>query len=263
MIADKRGIGDFDERIVDLEEKDRLDAALLHIGERAGALERREKSAVTVGTHEDMTGLIENDLALGAHTGPHTLGEEKHIVGIKTEIIVLFEALDRRGVVGLARHHVERNGSAVADRTRENLAGVEIEERRVRYGADLVAALRPVVPETRTLTARDEKRGYAALGKFNFTGGAGLGEFLTLKDRDFRSLALGAVGNFGALAESLPATRDALGIDRRDLLEKRFTLLPVKLLPMFKNMFLRTFSEKFFSLLIIHTDSFRFLKLYR
>ena len=45
VVADERGVRDLDERIVDLEEEHGLYPAPLHVGERAGALERGEEPA--------------------------------------------------------------------------------------------------------------------------------------------------------------------------------------------------------------------------
>ena len=162
MVADERGVRDLDEGIVDLEEEDGLYPAALHVGERSRALQRREKAAVPVGAHEDVAGGVHDDLPVLRHSGPHPLGEEEHVLRVEPEVIVLLEAADRRLVVRLARHHVERNRAAIADGARENLAGMEVEERSARDRPDRVAALRPVVAEARALPARHEKRGDAA-----------------------------------------------------------------------------------------------------
>ena len=190
VIADERGIGDLDERIVHLEEEHRLDAALLHVRERAGLLQRREESAVTVGGHEDVPGLIEDDLTVLRHPRPHALGEEEDVVGVESEVLVLLEALHGRLVIRLRRHHVERNRRAVADRAREDLARVEVEERRAGNRSDRVAALRSVVAEARALSARDQQCRDAPGLQLLLARGNRLLERGALQLGDFRRLAV-------------------------------------------------------------------------
>ena len=106
---------------------------------------------MAVRAHEDVAGRVEDDLAVLGHPRPHALGEEEDVLGVEAEVSVRAEALHRRRVVGLARHHVERDRPAVAARAREDLARVEVEERRAGDGPDLEAPLGTVVAEARAL----------------------------------------------------------------------------------------------------------------
>ena len=207
---------------------------------------------MSVRGHEDVAGGVEDDLAVLRHAGPHALGEEEDVVGIEAEVIVLLEALHGRGVVGLARHHVERDRRAVADRAREDLAGVEVEERSAGDRTDRVAALRAVVAEARTLSARDEERGDLAGLELLLTRGDGLGELLALEDGDLRGLALRAVRHVGAGLEGLLAVGEILGFDRGDLLEERGLLLLAQLLPVGEDVFLSALLEHLLGFSVVH-----------
>ncbi len=212
------------------------------------------KAAVPVGAHEDMSRGVHDDLPVLRHSGPHPLGEEEHVLRVEPEVIVLLEAADRRLVVRLARHHVERDRAAVADRAREDLARVEVEERRARDGPDGVAALRPVVAEARTLPARDEQRGDAAGLQLLLARGDRLGELFALEDRHLRRLALRAVRHLRALRERALAVLDALRIDRRDLLEERGLFGLVQLFPIGEDVLLAAALEPFFRFSVIHVE---------
>jgi len=234
MEADKGGIGDLDHRVVNLEVEERRHAARLHVREAAVGLEGADHAAVPVGAHEHVSGRIEDDLTVRRHARPHALPEEDDIVRVEPEIFVLLEVLHRRIVVRRARHHVERDARRVADGHGKDLAGVEVEERRPRDGADRIGALRAVEAEARALPAGDEQHAHVPGGELPFARRDGLlqGRALELRHlRRRRPALLHRLGRHARTGQHRLAARDLLEVDGLDLREQRLALLRRELLP--------------------------------
>ena len=231
------GVGDVDHRVVDLEEEDLLDAALGHVGQGAGAVERGEGAAVAVGAHEDVPGLVEDDLALGVERRPHPLHEEEDVRAVKPEVVVGLEDGAGGRIVGLGGHDVEGHGRAVGLLQAQQLARVEPEERAVADRPDGVGALGAVVTQAGALAAGDEQRRHLA----------GAEELLALGMIDRLFVTLGGLhgGRFegacgggrlaGILQHGLHAA-DRREVERRDLREQGSLTGRVKLVPKAEHM---------------------------
>ena len=195
---------------------------------------------MSVRRHEDVSRLVEDNLPVLSHAGPHTLGEEEDVVRVESEIVVLLEALDRRLIVRLRGHNIPRDRGAIADRTREDLAGVEVEERSAGDRTDRIAALGSVISETRSLSSGNEQRGNLAGLELLLAGGDGFSELLALQDCDLGGLALGGVGDVGAALKCFGAVLNVPRTDLGDLGEERLTILLAEFLPVGEDVFLST-----------------------
>ena len=162
--AEERGVGDLDERVIDLEIEDRADSGrshLLQARRRAvgpGRGQGGEGAAVAVGAEGEVALVGEQDLARRLVDGRHLpLGEEAD--ALQAEIGVLGEEPGGRLVVLGAGHDVERDRPAVAAAEGEDLLAVDLEEGRARDRADRVGPLRAVEPQPGPLAARDDDDG--------------------------------------------------------------------------------------------------------
>ena len=187
---------------------------------------------MAVWAHEHAAGLVEDDLAVGRHAGPHALAEEDHVLRVQAEVAVVLEVRDRGVVVRLARHHVERDADRVLDGGRENLARMEVEEGRARDGADGVGALGTVEAEARALAARDEQHADMSGREFLLARRDGLLQRRALELGHLRRRGLALLRGRGDFAgENLLATRDFLEVDLLDLRQQGLPLGRGELLP--------------------------------
>ena len=176
-----------------------------------------------------MAGLVENDLAVICHAGPHPLPEERHVLLVQTEETVLAEMGDRSLVVHGARHHIERNACAVAARKGDYLASMEVEERRASQWTYGIRALGAVIAKARSLTSGDKQNTDPSGSQFLFTGRHRTRVRRTLKLRHLRRRRLRRLlrgGRFAAKAslQNRRATRHGLEIYSGDLFQQSLAL---------------------------------------
>ena len=176
---------------------------------------------MAVGAHEDVAGLVEDDLALGVERGPHPLHEEEDVGAVQAEVVVRLEDGAGGRVVGLGGHHVEGDGRAVGLLQAQELARVEPEERAVADRPDGIGALGAVVAQARALAAGDEQGRHLA----------GAEELLALRAVGRLGLALGGLDG-GGLERARGGGRlagvlqhglhppDGREVERRDLREQ-------------------------------------------
>ncbi len=161
--AEEERVDRVDDRVVDLEVADVLDASASHVGERAAAVERPERPAVAVGRERQLVLLAEQHVALVVERRDHPLFEEEHVLGRVAEMAVPLEEGARLGVVHLARHDVPRDHVPGVAGVGAQLLGEDPEERLVRDRRHRKLALGTVVAEPRPLPSRDEERRDLAL----------------------------------------------------------------------------------------------------
>ena len=253
--ADERGVGHVHERVVHLEVEERLHAAFAHVLEAAVRLQGGDHAAVSVGAHEDAAGRLEDDLAVGRHAGPHALLEEDHVRRVEPEVVVLLEVRHGGGVVRGARHHVERDRRLVAEGEREDLARVEVEERRARDRADRVGALRAVEAEARALPARDEQHAHVPGRELLLAGVDGALQRRALQLVHLRGGRLALLrGGRAAAGDHRLAARQLLEVDRLDLREERLALRRGEFLPELQDVSLPVLLQCRLGLFVCHLD---------
>ncbi len=86
-----------------------------HVIESAAARQRRQHSAVTIGTERQMMLRFQQHAAAGDIDCRHsTLAEHVQVLGRQAEPIVFIEIGYRLGMRGRAGHQVKRNPNAIA-----------------------------------------------------------------------------------------------------------------------------------------------------
>ena len=157
MKPHERRVCDIYHRIVDLEEEDLFNPTACHICQRPGAIQSRERSTMSIGTHKDMSGRIKNDLPLRSECRPHPLLEEEDVLTWQTEEVVFLEMRTRGGVIRIGRHDIEGYMRAIRAVKPQNLTRMEPKERTVAHGSNGVRPLRSLIPQARPLPASHEQ----------------------------------------------------------------------------------------------------------
>jgi len=112
--ANEGRISNLNHGIVNLEEEYGCDTTFLHVCQASVLFERRDGSAVAIGAHENMAGLIENDFAVCRQCRPNALLEKDHIFLGHAKIIVFSKVRLRGSIVYIACHDVERDPRVIA-----------------------------------------------------------------------------------------------------------------------------------------------------
>ena len=185
--TEKGGIDHADERVVDLEVADVLDALGLHVVQRPAGGQGTERTAVPVRVHREDAGLGEQEAArLRVERRQDPLREHEDAAAIQAEAVVVLEEAPRRLVVERAGHDVPGDRHPVAAAGGANLLGKDPEERLSAHGGGGVGALGTAPPQAGALAPGDGERREAA----------GRDEFLTrVPQRGRRGIVLRRVSD--------------------------------------------------------------------
>ena len=155
--AEKDRIGDFHERVIDLEIEDVPHADMMQPIEQAAVGHRRERAAVTVRTREQSARRFEQQPPGRDIERRHrALAEERHVFRIEAEVMVLLEVLLGLGVRGVAGHHQKRNPDAVLAAAGQHLLRMQLKEALPGNRPDVEHPLRMIEPEPAALPAGHE-----------------------------------------------------------------------------------------------------------
>lgn len=166
VVAEKFGGADLDQRIVDLEVEDLLDASLGQLRQRPAGLEGRQRAAVPIGAEGDLAALGQQDLAGPIVDGGHrTLAENPQVGFRQAEIRVLREKSAGLPFGCRADHQIDGNRGAIAASRRHHLLQVNLEDRAPRHRPDGKHPLGMLEAEPRPLAAGNQEDGHAAAGQ--------------------------------------------------------------------------------------------------
>ena len=151
--ADERRIDRAHEGIVDLEVAQQVDALALHEIQRAAAIERPQRSAVSVGRQRDSVRGFEQDFPVEVHRRHPALAEKMHPRRVEAEKFVRREKRLGRRVVRMTRHDEPVQRLPVTPASGEDFFREHLKERLPQNRRDGKSALRAVVAETSPLPA--------------------------------------------------------------------------------------------------------------
>ena len=160
------------QRVVHLEVADLLDAAALHVLQRARAVERADGAAVTVGIRGHFLRRGQQYATLGIHAGHKSLRQEEVVLRIAAEPVVVLEERARVGVVQRAGHDVPRQAHAIAALSGQQLLAEHAEEGLARDHRGGIRALGSAPAQSRALTTGHGERRHLAFTDHRLACGA-------------------------------------------------------------------------------------------
>mmetsp|Transcript_8999 Transcript_8999/g.21919 ORF Transcript_8999/g.21919 Transcript_8999/m.21919 type:complete len:368 (+) Transcript_8999:687-1790(+) len=158
-VSNERRIGRLHQRIIDPERMHVLDAFGFHVVQYPVLYQGGVYATVAVRSDGELRGRFEYHLAVGSHTGQRSLWEK---FDVYSKIIVFRKVLCGCVVIQRARHDIKRHGLvSLSGQLAKFLDAFrhELKQSPFRGQADVVHSLGAIVPQSRALSPREQKRG--------------------------------------------------------------------------------------------------------